>query len=190
MDDAVQAWLAQPSPRLARDVLAHVTGTTPAAIRCDRTCRLCGDAMHGKPRLAGGPSFNLAHTAGLAVLAVGPVEVGVDVERDTGRDLLEGSGLALAQSERPLVVDAPAPTAAFLALWTRKEAYLKGTGHGLTEDPSAVTFRAADDGWETVLHAGRVTAWHVRPLPVPRPFVAAIAVVGRPRPVRLTEWRA
>lgn len=173
---------------LVRDVLAHETGAAPASIRLDRTCRWCGDPRHGKPRAHDGPPFNLAHTAGLAVVAVGPAELGVDVERDAGSGVLDGSGVALAADERAAVAAARDPAAAFLALWTRKEAYVKGTGRGLVEDPTAVTFRVAAGGWEEPLLAGRPTGWLVRPLPLPPGFAGALAVEGPPRPVRLVDW--
>jgi 4'-phosphopantetheinyl transferase len=187
----VHVWTARSAERpvdLLRRVLAYEVGTVAGAVRLERTCRWCGDARHGKPQASIAPPFNLAHTAGLAVVAVGPSEVGVDVERHTGPGVLEGSALALAESERADVESANDPAGAFLALWSRKEAYLKGIGRGLVEDPSVVTFRAVGRGWEAALVDGYETGWLVRGLRLPAGYHGALAVEGPPRPVRVESW--
>lgn len=89
----------------------------------------------GAPRKGGALHFNLAHSEGLAVLAVtqtGPV--GVDVEQvrrlPEYKELVshffsarEAAGfLRLEREQQP---------AAFFNLWTRKEALLKATGEGI-----------------------------------------------------------
>jgi 4'-phosphopantetheinyl transferase len=100
----------------------------------------------GKPHLpAGYPlHFNVSHTDGLAVFAVGHSRVGVDVERI--REIPDAEGLvtrfftrrecaefhALSPAERP---------SAFLRAWTRKEAVLKAIGRGVQSlDVCDVTF--------------------------------------------------
>jgi 4'-phosphopantetheinyl transferase len=189
--DEVRVWTVRsrqrPADVLPR-ILAHEAGTVVGAVRLERTCRWCGDARHGKPRASLGPPFSLAHTAGLTLVAVGPAEVGVDVERQTGPGLLEGSALALADSERAQMESADDPAGAFLALWSRKEAYLKGIGRGLVEDPSVVTFRATGGGWEAALFKGCETGWLVRGLRLPAGYHGALALEGRPRPVRVESW--
>ena len=191
MRDEVRVWMARPPDDrddLVRRVLAHETGADAGSIQLDTTCRWCGDSRHGKPRALRGPPFNLAHTGGLALVAVGTAELGVDVERDTGAAVLEGSALALSAAERAAVAAVADPAVAFVRLWTRKEAYLKGTGKGLVEDPTAVEFGPSDGGWETVLRAGRPTGWVVTPLALPRGYAGALAVEGPPRAVRLAAW--
>jgi 4'-phosphopantetheinyl transferase len=154
-------------------------------VAIDRTCAFCGDRRHGKPRIAGGPAFSASARDGLAVVAVADAEVGVDVERWSGPDGLEGAALALAPGERAAASD----PVAFLALWTRKEAYLKGIGRGLAEDPARVTFGGEDEaGWAPVVHDGVWTEWVVRTLPgLPAGVVGALAVRGGPRPVRVSR---
>ena len=100
----------------------------------------------GKPHLpAGYPlHFNVSHTEGLAVFAVGRARVGVDVERR--RTIPDADGLvsrffsrreceqfqALPPADRP---------DAFLRAWTRKEAVLKAVGRGVQSlDCCEVTF--------------------------------------------------
>ncbi|HEY7329468.1 MAG TPA: 4'-phosphopantetheinyl transferase superfamily protein [Gemmataceae bacterium] len=97
---------------------------------------------YGKPRLAdanngGDLRFNLTHSHGLALLAVTRRrEIGVDVERL--RDM-ERDGESLAQrffSPRELAVLLSLPQdqrrEAFFHCWTRKEAYIKAHGEGLS----------------------------------------------------------
>jgi hypothetical protein len=150
-----------------------------------RTCAFCGDSRHGKPRVAGGPPFSASASEGLAVVAVADSDVGVDVERSRGADVLEGAGLVLAPGERAAAGD----PAAFLSLWTRKEAYLKGIGRGLVEDPTRVTFGSEDAaGWAPVVHDGQRTQWVVRALPgLPTAVIGALAVRGAPGPVRISR---
>jgi 4'-phosphopantetheinyl transferase len=82
--------------------------------------------------------FNLAHSADLAVVAVsGCGAVGVDVEEwDDGVEHLHLAERFFSVAERAtlrgLAPDSDAVAAGFFAAWTRKEAYLKATGHGIT----------------------------------------------------------
>ena len=96
----------------------------------------------GKPSLGGalarsGLQFNLAHSGGLAVFAVArDRSVGVDVEQlrpvpdlsDLTKRCLSPGECAELQS-----FGAAAKLRGFLQIWTRKEAWLKATGEGITE---------------------------------------------------------
>jgi 4'-phosphopantetheinyl transferase len=129
--------------RAAQRVLAgEYLGREPAEVVIDRHCPHCGDDAHGRPRLAGvdgGLDFSVAHTEGMLLIAyVSHGLVGVDVEaadRDVSRGKLDRLiGFALTPAEASLVSAVPEArrAAAFHRLWTRKEAALKLTGHGLT----------------------------------------------------------
>ena len=99
---------------------------------------------HGKPALApiagaepAGVEFNLSHSGDLALVAVTrTTPVGVDVEQwDEGVECLELAERFFSPHERRALralADAPHHViAGFFAAWTRKEAYLKATGHGI-----------------------------------------------------------
>lgn len=98
----------------------------------------------GKPRLAGpdaGVRFNAAHGGGLVLVAVARGrEVGVDVEPlDRGPWLsLPGHVLTPAELRSLDGLGGKAHDAAFLRLWSRKEAVLKAAGVGLAVDPGLV----------------------------------------------------
>jgi 4'-phosphopantetheinyl transferase len=92
----------------------------------------------GKPRLANreGPRFNLSHAGALGLVAVSADrEVGVDIEeiRDVG-DLEGLAETCFSPVERAALTAVPAAQRrwAFFAGWTRKEAFLKVLGDGLS----------------------------------------------------------
>ncbi|WP_442306143.1 4'-phosphopantetheinyl transferase family protein [Streptomyces sp. 2RAF24] len=124
---------------LRRLLGAHL-GVAPRGVTVERApCPCCGEP-HGRPVLPDGRlHFSLSHCEGMSLIAVATTPVGVDIERIPAPHLVaelsevlhpdESAELAaLAQDRRP---------AAFARVWTRKEAYLKGTGVGLGADPSA-----------------------------------------------------
>lgn len=109
-------------------------------------------AANGKPRVGARGAewlrFNLSHSGSLAVFALARNrEVGVDVEqiRD-GVDIaaIARRFLTAGQHSELAGLAARARTAAFFAMWTRNEAYLKGVGTGLL---GAARDLAVADGW-------------------------------------------
>ena len=135
---------------MLRRVLAAHSGVATPALHFSTICRFCGET-HGKPRLedgAGALEFSLSHSGLHAVLAVcRTVPLGIDVEqvkpeRDRTR-LIEG---VLSELERRAIEALPAEGQglAFLRDWTRKEALLKATGHGLAIPLKSVTVSPPD----------------------------------------------
>jgi 4'-phosphopantetheinyl transferase len=126
---------------LLRQLLSTVLGKTPSTLVIEY-------GTHGKPAIARGDSvrplcFNLSHSTGWALFAFAwGRQVGIDLESDASldRDESQLSGLAAqVLSERELVIwrALPGITArrvAFLRAWTRKEAFAKATGQGLSGD--------------------------------------------------------
>lgn len=97
------------------------------------------EGARGKPSLAPTSAtpachFNISHSGDAAVVAVAGAELGVDVE--ALRPLPRAVRLAdrfFSDSERRWLLSRPTGSrdAAFLALWTAKEAYLKAVGSGI-----------------------------------------------------------
>ncbi len=144
----------------------------------------------GKPFVPPSPArpaveFNVSHTAGLALVAVAGVPVGVDVE--ASRVVANAAGLVgryFSRAEQAEFAALPddVKAAAFLRGWTCKEAVLKGIGCGVRAldrcqvrlDPRlrAAVLAPAETaaGWQLV-------AWEPA-----AGFVAALAVRATERP--------
>ncbi|MBQ9363787.1 MAG: 4'-phosphopantetheinyl transferase superfamily protein [Bacteroidaceae bacterium] len=90
---------------------------------------------HGKPTLLEYPDihFNISHCkAGIAV-AISSEPVGVDIECiGRGNDSLARH--VLSDEEYAQMQEAPDPSIAFAQFWTRKEALVKLTGQGITDN--------------------------------------------------------
>ncbi|WP_424890301.1 4'-phosphopantetheinyl transferase family protein [Streptomyces sp. XH2] len=138
-----------------RLLLGAYLATDPAAVELVREpCPGCG-GPHGRPAAAGAPlHFNLSHAGDLALFAFADTPIGADVEQLQPADVVEEVGRVLHPAETAELAALPATRRpeAFGRCWTRKEAYLKGTGTGLSENPS-VTYvgtgpaPASPEGW-------------------------------------------
>lgn len=114
---------------------------------------------HGKPTLKGHPEihFNLSHCKKAVVCVLSDHEIGVDVEclgrlydrNGEVRDAL--AHYTLCDEEYNRVMSADDPDAEFTKLWTRKEALLKLTGEGITDDIKTVLYKYNNVKIETVL---------------------------------------
>ena len=149
---------------------------------------------YGKLRLAagGGPAFNLSHSGERALYAVAcDREVGVDVEAiraDLARDGDVTQFFSAAEIADLRALPAAAQVDGFFACWTRKEAYIKGRGMGLSMplDRFRVSLDAAharlvaDDDDPTA-----TARWHMHTLSAGRGYAAAVAADG---PFTLHQW--
>ena len=90
---------------------------------------------HGKPFIVGHPEihFSLSHCSEAVACAVSDRPVGIDVEsvRRYKEDVVR---YAMSDEEQQLIAAAERPDVAFIRLWTMKEARLKLTGEGITND--------------------------------------------------------
>lgn len=130
---------------LARLELAERLGTAPWRIVLDRRCRHCGQA-HGKPYVAGADlDFSLSHTGDHVVLAVSSTAaapVGIDVQCCPTAEPVDPSVAEAVLSPGELLDWTALPEGdrwrMLLRSWTRKEALLKATGHGLAVPPTSI----------------------------------------------------
>ena len=149
---------------LRRLLLGKYLGANPAAVRLRY-------GHHGKPGVEqGGPlRFNLSHSHGEALFAfTNGAEVGVDVEQV--RDIAEVNGIIASHftaGERQSICDTgeQGVMAAFHRCWTRKEAYVKGLGEGLSFPLQAVS-----------LENGHCGSWTIQSFDVRPGYAAAVAV--------------
>ncbi len=112
---------------LLRHALLDITGTELKELKI-------GFNGHEKPYLEGekeAVNFNLSHAGEYVVLAVSDCQVGIDIE--TKQD--PGHGVAnhvFNDEEREAMYGSEDPEKYFTRLWTRKEAYVKCTGTGIS----------------------------------------------------------
>jgi 4'-phosphopantetheinyl transferase len=144
----------------------------------------------GKPALAGegagGLRFNLAHASGRALIALARGrDVGVDLEDLQRAGNWEGvSARFFTPREAAAILERPAAarSEAFLACWTRKEAYVKARGEGLTLALDGFEVSVDPDEEQPRLRSldeAGPCQWSLHSLrPVPG-FIAALAVAGR-----------
>jgi 4'-phosphopantetheinyl transferase len=138
----------------------------------------------GKPYVAGSKiRFNLSHSGDDALIAIATGrDVGIDVERPDGQ--LSPDELAaqfLTAVERAWVESAPHEKRliAFLACWTRKEAWAKAIGTGLSEDLARFDVSGSLNVASCVLcHATTGTKWTVSELALSDNLIGAIVVEG------------
>ncbi|WP_439691762.1 4'-phosphopantetheinyl transferase family protein [Curtobacterium sp. SP.BCo] len=139
---SVVVTLVTPGATVAADreallaAVASATGVDVAAVRAGRVCPRCGGTDHGRPWATVDGSavgVSLARTTGVVALAVGPGELGVDVE---GVARVAAHPLD-AFTERELDRAAGDPRR-IAALWAAKEAVLKRDGRALRVDPRSV----------------------------------------------------
>lgn len=82
--------------------------------------------------------FSISHSAGLVLLAIADVPVGVDVQQVPSLDVVVEAQSELHPVEAAELAGLPSedrPTA-FARAWARKESYLKGIGTGLSRSPT------------------------------------------------------
>lgn len=112
---------------------------------------------HGKPFFANAPRlyFSLSYTLDAAVLIFAVQPVGIDIEKVRPHAMRLGKNLGTAH-ELSLLQAAPDDLSLFFTFWTRKEAWVKYTGSGLTVPLTSF------DVWEEPL-ASRITTWQEGP---------------------------
>lgn len=136
----------------------------------------------GKPRLnLGRLHFNVSHSGEWVFIALcHGHEIGIDIEEI--RPLQDSNQLA-SQFFSPLefrelqTVPQSDRLAAFFACWTRKEAYVKARGKGLSVPLESFDVPTAPDGvirWQAV-HTHDASPWFVQSLATPNNYVGAIA---------------
>ncbi len=176
---------------LLRHILCSYANTRPGEIRF-------GYGPQGKPFLLDRPDlrFNLSHAGDVLLVAVATGrELGVDVEQVFSEAVMnEVSEPVLSQPERVAFgrLDVGERGEWFVRLWTRKEAYIKADGRGMS---------LRLDGIDVSTRSGRVRLlgdapddwslserWATRDLEVAPGYAAALVSEGRHWRVSYFDW--
>jgi len=155
----------------------------------------------GKPQLAAGqnPSalqFNVSHSANMALIAFGSKHrLGVDIEEirsDVDITTLAERFFSLRERAGLQALPDHLRVPGFFACWTRKEAFLKATGEGLSfplADFSVTTHPDLDPELEEIKGStNEAKQWFLTDLSVVDGFRAAVARERRPYRLETHAW--
>ena len=172
-----------------RNTLAQMLNQPPEKINIKK-------AGHGKPYLADNPelAFNLSHSADRLMIAVGwNSQLGVDIEVCKQRINLPGLvDKCFAEEEASYWNKLPETqkNQAFYRFWTRKEALVKATGHGIAlglnhcvinpENPTEF-LRVPD-------LCGQASAWHVQNIDLGEGIYGALVADKKFTAIRLMDF--
>jgi 4'-phosphopantetheinyl transferase len=177
-----------------RDLLGRYLETRPDRIRYAHNAF---GKPHLSPEFGSRITFNLSHSAGLALIAIAAdANVGVDLEytgvhadyADIAREFFSA-----AEVEQLTALPSHDYAEAFFSCWTKKEAYLKARGEGLTTALDTFSVPAIPDPAHTPpgvcvaahdnVPAKRWSFYTLEPAPG---YIGALAIEGSDW--RLTEW--
>jgi len=178
---------------LARLLLGHCLGVPADALVFEHNA-------FGKPCVAGAGGaaerleFSISHSGDVVLVALARARrVGVDVERaQAGRGIDGIAGRFFSAAECAALASlAPASRQdAFFTCWTRKEAYIKATGQGLSLALASFDVALAPGAPARLLatrpDAGERERWTLQDLDVGEGYKAAVAVEGSGW--RLVSW--
>ncbi|MEW5915615.1 MAG: 4'-phosphopantetheinyl transferase superfamily protein [Gemmatimonadota bacterium] len=167
---------------LLRVVLGHYAGVAPNEL-------VFRYGRRGKPELASPErdlQFNMSHSRDMVLVAVARGRrVGVDIEHiDEPGDVRRIAARFLSPRDRDAIDQLPADRQrdAFLRCWTRKEAYMKARGDGISRPLDDFDVTVSDDAararLRTAGNPNESDAWELADVAAPRGFMAAIAVEG------------
>ena len=180
---------------ILRSILGRYLGISPQQIQFSYTA-------HGKPELAASHTtelqFNLAHSGDLALVALANGRpIGVDLESlrpIEAIDQIVAGYFSLAERAAFQQLPLEHRLTAFFAAWTRKEAYLKARGEGLTLplDQAEVAFLPSEA--PTLSADGQrpsgATSWVLLDLDTAPGYRAALAVLGPVGELAAWQWPA
>jgi 4'-phosphopantetheinyl transferase len=180
---------------LLRALLSGYTGQPPGELRLTAN-------EHGKPQLAAPAEaphplrFNVTHSRDLALYAVTwGREVGVDLEwmhKDLDFEGVVGRFFSPREAAALRALSREARREAFFACWTRKEAYVKARGRGLSLGLDTFDVSLTPSGPPEPVHQSgepdEAGCWSVYGFIPAAGYVAALAVEGNAWRMVLRPW--
>jgi 4'-phosphopantetheinyl transferase len=161
---------------LLKLILSNVAGVPAPEIRFEY-------GRYGKPMLRhrAGPHFNTSHSDGRALVAVCEAHpVGIDIERIRPLSDLNGVAAVVFNERERRQLDAwdgEERQQAFFRGWSRKEAYFKATGVGLSATLHALTVDLASSMRPIVeIHGDDARRWSMQDVLTVTGYSGAVAV--------------
>jgi 4'-phosphopantetheinyl transferase len=182
----------------AQDRLRYVAGRAALRMILGSYLDICPDRVqfsygsHGKPEVSGLAgnqlSFNLTNSGDLVLAAISNGRhIGIDLEKlDPAVQAINIATQWFAQNELASIAAVPMEyrSALFFELWTRKEAFVKALGGGLSIPLNQFDVTGWRDGF-LCRAEGFQGDWFIRSF-VPKPgYIAAVVVDTRPERI---EW--
>lgn len=155
---------------LLRAAVSEMARCDPGDVALRQRCGDCG-GPHGRPIVSTaaqrGPAVSMAHSGALAIVALAPRPVGIDIEA------LPDDGTTAPVTRGHDEID--------LVTWVRQEAVLKMTGHGVRVDPRLVRVSGPETSprlisWDG---PGRTPALRMADVETAPGYVATVARRGR-----------
>jgi 4'-phosphopantetheinyl transferase len=174
-----------------RTILAGYLATDPAALSFSYSSK---EKPSLSPPYSSGIAFNISHSGAVALLAfTRGREVGVDVEKvrsDFEIDAIARRFFSAHEQEQLAALKEEERFEAFFRCWTRKEAYIKATGDGLSLplDQFDVSIIPGDSDalFATRPEKSEAATWLLREVPAGKGYVAALCVRGQDW--KLKDW--
>jgi 4'-phosphopantetheinyl transferase len=175
---------------LLRDLLAGYLGLPPEAIRFAYN-------EWGKPALAPGLAasdlrFNLSHSQDLAMYAfVLERDVGVDLEMiraEVANERVAENFFSRWEVETLRALPREHQVEAFFNCWTRKEAYVKARGQGLSIELSSFDVSLTPGAEAKILRGDDYLDWSLASFQPDYGCVAAMATQGSPLQIAEPRW--
>jgi 4'-phosphopantetheinyl transferase len=178
---------------ILRSILSRYLNRAPAQVRLQYS-------PFGKPALIYDQTevalhFNLSHSNGTALFGfTHGREIGVDIEyirEDVAVIEIAQRFFSPQEIAQLLALPLEAQHAAFFHCWTRKEAYIKARGEGLSLPLDQFTVSLAPGESAALVCASdaqEVSRWRLQHIPVEASYAAALAVEGGDWTLQCWRW--
>jgi 4'-phosphopantetheinyl transferase len=173
---------------ILRQLIGRYENLAPAAVQFTYN-------TYGKPALEGSSlRFNASHSADLALFAFARQRgIGVDLEHirpDFASREIASQFFCPDEIAALRALPAESQTAAFFACWTRKEAFIKAHGSGLSLPlhKFAVSVTGPAQLLRTDFNPAAAQHWTLHDLSVGTGFTAALALEGIPARIECWQW--
>lgn len=179
---------------LLRIILGRYLSIPPAEVIIDY-------GINGKPyvnntKVENLPEFNISHSRGLALLAFSRAsQLGIDIEYNMDESIdINIAKHFFSERENSYLFSLPEQQRrkAFFDCWTRKEAFIKAIGDGLSYPLENFDVSLYPDKLiqELIIHSGEIvqTDWSLINLTIDSDYSAAMVTKSNPRKIKYYMW--